>query len=178
MAASILLFTSCQNDSPPSSLGLNGSHADKDTLLIQWLDTVQLLDKQSILMSLSDILEKTKASVVYLDFWNSHCVPCMKAFPDLNELTRHYPERDLKIVYLNTDENPERWQKALAFTKNENHPDHYRVKHPEFETLSKVGLNVYPRYLVMSRNKMILEFRAPVPYRAYIDSLLDIVNEN
>ncbi len=102
----------------------------------------------------------------------------MKAFPEIKVLTDQYNASKLKVLYLNTDENPRRWEKALAFTDNLHHPDHYRFRYIDFNTLAKVGLNVYPRYLVIDQNGEVIEFRAPVPYRPYIDSLLNRVNEN
>ncbi len=64
MAASMLVFTSCQNDQLQSGQFANGSNDSKDSLLIEWLDTVQMLDQQNNPVTLSNIIEKTKANVV------------------------------------------------------------------------------------------------------------------
>ena len=98
----------------------------------------------------------------------------MKAFPRLNEISQKYKAEDLKIIYVNADEQSERWAKALSFTGNLSLQDHYRILYPDFKVLSKVGLNIYPRYMVMNRKREILEFRAPLPDKEYIDSLLII----
>lgn len=163
---------SCNYDNKRSGKANNLSMAARDSLLVQWLDTAQVTDTEGQHFVLSDLLQSTSAKVLYLDFWNSYCVPCMKAFPELNELSRQYPMEELKIIYVNADEESERWAKALSFTGNLSLTDHYRILSPDFKVLSKVGLNIYPRYMVMNRKREILELRAPLPDKEYIDSLL------
>ena len=167
----VLHMVSCSSKSSPSGL-TNMSLDQQDTALVVWLDTAYVYDLNGNLYLLKSLVNPSRGSLTYLDFWNSHCIPCMKAFPELNQISREYKAKDLKIVYLNTDDDVLRWKRGLDFTNNTSQEGHYRVRNTAFETLLKSGLNVYPRYMILRHDGSVLEFRAPVPNRPFIDSLL------
>lgn len=167
-----LTDVSCNQDIKDAKQIADIPMAAKDSFLVQWLDTAQVTDTEGQTFVLNDLLQSKPVKVLYLDFWSSYCVPCMKAFPKLNELSHQYSNEDLKIIYLNSDDESGRWEKALSFTGNLALADHYRILYPDFKVLAKVGLNIYPRYMVMNQKREIVEFRAPPPYEEYIDSLL------
>jgi thiol-disulfide isomerase/thioredoxin len=50
---------------------------------------------------------------IYLDFWASWCPPCRIALPFLNELQEKFGERNLTVIAVNIDENPEDAAAAL-----------------------------------------------------------------
>ncbi|HFB66910.1 MAG TPA: TlpA family protein disulfide reductase [Aeromonadales bacterium] len=52
-------------------------------------------------------LSPYKGKVVYLDFWASWCVPCRESFPWMNQLRRDFKTKDLAIIAVNVDKNPE-----------------------------------------------------------------------
>lgn len=147
-----------------------GNSADSQFLV--WMDTVSVMDQQGKSYILKSILGKSRDALIYLGFWNSHCIPCMKAFPVIDELSERYSRDELQVVFLNTDEDPDRWARALDFTRTRGHPDHYRVRYPEHFTMKTIGLNVYPRYVVLDQEMEVIDFRAPVPNVTYVDSLL------
>jgi len=48
-----------------------------------------------------------QGQVVYLDFWASWCIPCRKSFPWLNKIRQMYSKKQLTIVAVNLDKDPE-----------------------------------------------------------------------
>lgn len=42
--------------------------------------------------------------VLYVDFWASWCIPCLKSFPFLNSLDQEFKGRGLQIIGVNVDE--------------------------------------------------------------------------
>lgn len=45
-----------------------------------------------------------KAPVVIVNFWASWCKPCLEEFPSLTELDQKYPDDQVMILGINTDE--------------------------------------------------------------------------
>ena len=48
-------------------------------------------------------LEDLRGKVVYLDFWASWCIPCVKSFPWMHYLKMTYQAQGLEIVAVNLD---------------------------------------------------------------------------
>ena len=52
--------------------------------------------------------------VVYVDFWASWCLPCLRSFPFMLELAANMGATDFQIVVINLDEDKSRAQDFLA----------------------------------------------------------------
>ena len=50
-------------------------------------------------------LEDFRGKVVYLDFWASWCVPCIKSFPWMDEIKQKYSEKGFEIIAINLDKD-------------------------------------------------------------------------
>jgi len=59
-------------------------------------------------------LGEFKGKVLYLDFWASWCGPCAKSFPFMNQLHHELGDKDLVLIGINLDENPEDAKAFLA----------------------------------------------------------------
>jgi thiol-disulfide isomerase/thioredoxin len=46
--------------------------------------------------------------VIIVDFWYTHCPPCVRAIPELSKLAKQYQEKDLVVFGLNSVDNQER----------------------------------------------------------------------
>lgn len=57
-------------------------------------------------------LSEHKGKYILLDFWSSGCGPCIKAFPEMKQMSEQYADR-LAIVSMSTD-TERRWRKASA----------------------------------------------------------------
>jgi thiol-disulfide isomerase/thioredoxin len=52
--------------------------------------------------------------IVLLDFWASWCEPCIKSFPELEEVYKKYDRNKFEIIGFSIDKKNEEWEKALA----------------------------------------------------------------
>lgn len=157
----IFLLSGCGNSQ--NSSGSTEDPSNQENHFVSWLDTVRMTDKEGQVLILQDHIQTLNTKIIYLDFWNSFCIPCMKEFPRLNKLVDQFEASDFRIVYLNTDQSRERWQRALSFTKNRDHPDHYQILNVHPNVLNLVGLNIYPRYVALDGQGDILELSTLAP---------------
>lgn len=92
--------------------------------------------------------------VTLIDFWYSHCSPCIAQFSDLKKLyTRYHPE-GFEIVSISTDQvnEIELWHNTIA---------KYQLPWPQFLDIkqiagSKLGINVFPyNFLIDNKGRII-----------------------
>jgi len=56
-------------------------------------------------MNLADYMGK---NVVIIDFWYTHCPPCVKAMPAISDLAKKYADKGLKVFGVNSVDNSEK----------------------------------------------------------------------
>ncbi|MDF1584567.1 MAG: TlpA disulfide reductase family protein [Methyloprofundus sp.] len=89
--------------------------------------------------------------VLYIDFWASWCPPCLKSFPFLNELHRHYHKDGLQIIGINLDEELE---DAETFLRE--YPPEFTVASDLTKQCSQsLGVVAMPSSYLIDRNGII-----------------------
>jgi len=137
-------------------------------------NTVELIDASGIPTALSNLLERHKGKVVYIDFWASWCAPCRAAFPSYPELFKAYENKDVVFLFVSTDKDPDRWQTANA---KEQLPNSYlATNYPEGELFQKLDMRSVPRYIIFGKDGKLVQPKAPGPDSdnivAFINSFL------
>jgi thiol-disulfide isomerase/thioredoxin len=59
-------------------------------------------------------LKRERGRVVVLDFWATWCGTCIEAMPVVDEVTKRYEGRGVKLVTVNIDDTPERITRFAA----------------------------------------------------------------
>ncbi len=93
-------------------------------------------------------LSDFKGKVIVLDFWYTHCPPCVRAIPRLSELYNEYHDKGLEIFGLNSiDPADEKFFKFI---------DNLGMSYPAIKTESAVDrmykIIAYPSIYVIDRN--------------------------
>ena len=98
-------------------------------------------------------LDQFKGKVIYLDFWASWCVPCVKSMPILNRLRNEYHKNGFEIVAINVDE---KYQEAINFLSIINVD--YPILHDKHQEVTKLyKINVFPTGIIIdSKGKVIV----------------------
>ncbi len=120
------------------------------------------------------IAKGIQPSVVILSFFSSACVPCRKEMPELTRICRRYAGRDLKLVFIATQDSLEStvlsWLADQPEIKGTFLFDRYRV----VAELYKV--TTLPRMFIIDRDRIIRHFERgyqPVGYEQRITQILD-----
>lgn len=99
--------------------------------------------------------ENTNANYILIDFWFSHCKPCIAQFPKLKELQTKYHPNQLIIVSISTDKtkNIDNWYKIM---EQKNIPWLNLLDENGTET-SSLGINSFPTNFLLNKEGIIID---------------------
>tara|TARA_B110000881_G_scaffold208986_1_gene214699 strand:- start:497 stop:1039 length:543 start_codon:yes stop_codon:yes gene_type:complete len=98
--------------------------------------------------ALSEMLNRHKGKVIYLDFWASWCVPCRKSFPWMNSMQQMYKKDGFVVIAVNLDAE---YESAQDFLKN-NATTFEIIYDPTGETPKKYGVKGMPTSYLLGRD--------------------------
>tara|TARA_R110002051_G_scaffold28132_2_gene67307 strand:+ start:211 stop:1545 length:1335 start_codon:yes stop_codon:yes gene_type:complete len=97
---------------------------------------------------------------LYLDFWSSSCAPCIKEFPEFNELSDKLKGKNIEFIGINILDTKERWLGMIQ--KNDLRGVQLTIdKNTKF--LDSLGVNGIPRYMMLDDVGNVLDFNAKRP---------------
>ncbi|WP_375580095.1 TlpA disulfide reductase family protein [Marivirga tractuosa] len=141
------------------------------------VDDIELIDVKSNKTSLSNLLEKYKGKVLYLDFWASWCKPCIEVMPDSKTVADSLENYDIEFIYLSIDENLTAWQKATA--KHKMGRNNFLIKNRSNSNfLDEIKLESIPRYLILDKSGKTYQLNAPGPNsKELINTLVNLASK-
>lgn len=127
-------------------------------------DSVFLIDSYKNVTTLKSILEKNKDRVIYIDFWASWCLPCLKLLPASKKLSETYKNDSVSVIYLSIDRNYDDWRKSASKNDLLFHDNSFLIVNPATASyLNKLKLNEIPRYLLFDKKGNLIYEKAPHP---------------
>jgi len=92
--------------------------------------------------------------IIVVDFWYTHCPPCVKAIPALSDLYKKHKDKDLIVFGLNSVDNQPHSMKNLdKFLKNRDISYDIILTQPEVDMMYKI--NGYPTMYVVDKKGKI-----------------------
>ena len=92
---------------------------------------------------------------ILIDFWFSHCEPCLKQLPDLKEIYAAYKEKNFSIIGISVDSkaNETYWQKTI---------EKYSLNWPQYldengREAQRLNVNVYPSNFLLDGKGLIIK---------------------
>jgi thiol-disulfide isomerase/thioredoxin len=127
-------------------------------------DSVFLIDSYKNVTTLKSILEKNKDRVIYIDFWASWCLPCLKLLPASKKLSETYKNDSVSVIYLSIDRNYDDWRKSASKNDLLFHDNSFLIVNPATASyLNELKLNEIPRYLLFDKKGNLIYEKAPHP---------------
>jgi thiol-disulfide isomerase/thioredoxin len=108
-------------------------------------------------------LNKLKGKVIYIDFWSSVCLPCIKEMKLSKNIKEHFKGNDkIVFLYISLDESEKLWLKTLA--KLEVEGTHCRaVKGMEDAITKNYGISAVPSCYIIGKDGNFKAIQPPRP---------------
>ena len=98
--------------------------------------------------------KKLKGKVTVLNFWFTHCRPCVGEFPSLNKLVEEYGNKKVNFISLALDKK----EKVDSFLIT--HPLKYEVIADATKTIEAFKMNSYPINIVLDKKWRVIKILA------------------
>ncbi len=119
-------------------------------------------------------LNEIKSEYILLDFWFSRCAPCIKSFPELQDLYSKTERKKFEIVGISVDLSNETvlWKSIirkynLSWTN---------VNDPKFKIAKKLAIVNYPTKVLLNKNKEIVLVDTVNSYENFYKEIEKLVN--
>lgn len=101
-------------------------------------------------------LKDLRGKVVFLNFWASWCPPCREEMPSMENLARKYKDRDLVMVAISQDTDPEQMNGFLGrFMPDGKYTMHIPLD-PEGKVARSYGTQLLPETYIIDREGRIV----------------------
>jgi cytochrome oxidase Cu insertion factor (SCO1/SenC/PrrC family) len=91
-----------------------------------------------------------------IDFWYSHCGPCVARFPKLKEIYTQFHDKGFDIVSISVDRQKDKKDYVAAIEKNKLTWNHVWDK--DGVTADKFNINLFPTYILLDKNDRIINY--------------------
>lgn len=130
-------------------------------------------------VSESEIFEKFKGKLVFVDFWASWCVPCRREMPAMRELKRQYLGKDIVFITISIDKDLLAWQKAHKSEQLADESSYLMNTQDSVFVFMNRKIELIPRYFLLNKDGGIISDNAPGPAEDGIKKLIDTyINRN
>jgi thiol-disulfide isomerase/thioredoxin len=99
---------------------------------------------------------KTNNQYYLIDFWYSHCGPCVVGFPRLKEIYDQFHGKGFDIVSISVDKQKDKKDYVAAIKKNK--LEWNQVWDKDGVTAQKFDINSFPTYILLDKNDRIIKF--------------------
>ncbi len=114
-------------------------------------------------VDIGQILDRASDSLVYMDFWASWCAPCVAEFPYSDSIQLVLKDEPVKFMYLSIDESQLNWMKGQKRHHLMDKDSYWIQNVATSEFIRSHKINSIPRYILIGRNREIIDADAPRP---------------
>ncbi len=118
----------------------------------------RIVSQTNKVISLNDF----KGKYLYIDFWATHCTPCIREIPYLNQLEKEFKNKNIVFLGLCIESKKEQWEKIILDKK----PSGMQVWLDEEQTdkmKNEFKVIAEPTYILIDKEGNYIDSRAPRP---------------
>jgi len=132
-----------------------------------------LLAADGTIVSFSDIINKHKGKVIYIDFWATWCAPCMDEMPASINLKKKYQNKNITFLYLSMDKNISSWKSTVSRLGLNSVDNFVVVDGAKSKLAMQLNISSIPHYLIIGKDGRIINRDALRPSDANISAIFD-----
>ncbi|MBN8876467.1 MAG: TlpA family protein disulfide reductase [Sphingobacteriales bacterium] len=135
------------------------------------IDNISLSDTAGNIVQLNNI----QSRYILLDFWFSRCGPCIKSFPELQELYSKTNRADFEIVGISVDQPGENelWRKTI----NQHGLSWININDAKARIARKLAIVNYPTKILLDKNRKIVLVDSDNSYEDFYLKVQKLVSE-
>jgi len=137
---------------------------------------IELLDLKSKSTITDSLFSKYKGNVVYVDFWATWCVPCLKEIPQSMKIQEKFKDKSVVFLFLCNQSKYEDWEKTIK--EKDIKGEHVFLNSKQFNELRALyDITGVPHYMLINKEGGIRN-NAPRPSNKRIDQEIQkLLNE-
>ena len=112
-------------------------------------------------------LDDFKGKYLYIDFWATYCVPCIREIPYLNKLEKDFKGKNIVFLGICIESPREHWERIIS----EKQPSGIQIwldKDQTDKIKNDFKITVEPTYILIDKNGNFVDSRAPRPSEKYL----------
>jgi thiol-disulfide isomerase/thioredoxin len=126
---------------------------------------IYILDKKQAIESFDELSQRLEGQPFFLDRWASWCSPCIEEFGHLEPLHAFLKDKQIEMVYLNSDEDMEKraWIGFMIEHKLKGY--HLRLDSTLKADMSRrlIFIPIIPQYMIVGKDGEIIKKDAKRP---------------
>ncbi len=105
---------------------------------------------------LANMIKDFKGKVIFIDFWNTWCMPCRQAIKEMEPMKEEFEGKDVAVLYVADESSPQKHYDAMIVTMK---GEHYRLSRSQASSLmQKWGFTGIPSYVIIGKDGMVKDF--------------------
>lgn len=101
-----------------------------------------------------------KAKFILVDFWFSHCTPCLRQFPELKNIVSEYKPTEFEIIGVSTDDKEDEDNWKLVMRKQKLNWKNY-LDVNGIEAANRLNIFRYPTNFLLNNKGEIVQKAIP-----------------
>ncbi len=121
-------------------------------------------------------IKELKGNVVFLSFWFTGCKPCIKAFPDENNLIELFKNEKVKVVSICMESSEDSWKKGIQNHKL-NALNLFANGNWAKILKESYDLSAFPHYVLIDQNGKIVDNKCARPGQGAEEEIRNILGK-
>ena len=119
------------------------------------------------------LMAQFKGKFVFMDFWASWCIPCLKEMPFLKQLESRYPGDKIVFLTFSFDKLTANWRTTMYQREFQMLNNFLLLDGTKTALTKRFSIHTLPRYLIFDKEGNVIDENAPAPSNSALREILE-----